>query len=116
MGNPVVHFDITAPDAAKAREFYGELFGWSYNVMPEMNYSLVDTAANGQGIAGGIGEGEPSVTVYIEVPDPQAALDKAVALGATVTQPVDTIPGGMVTLAMFRDPQGLNIGLVKNHQ
>ncbi len=39
------------------------------------NYSLLDH--EGHGIGGGIGEGDPRVTVYIEVDDPQAYLDKA---------------------------------------
>lgn len=115
MANPVVHFDLSVPDAAKARDFYGALFGWKFQVMEEMHYSLVDTDSGGQGIAGGIGEQAQAATVvYVEVPDPQAALDKAVSLGATVAMPVSEVPGGMVTLAMFVDPQGLTIGLVKS--
>lgn len=114
MGNPVVHFELSTPDAAKAREFYGTLFGWKFQVYPEMNYTTVDPEGDGKGIMGGIGQAEEAakmVTVYVEVPDPQAALDRAVALGAKVTQEVMSIPG-MVTLAMFEDPQGLQVGLV----
>jgi uncharacterized protein len=113
MGNPVVHFEITAKDPEKASAFYGELFGWKLNPIPGMGYTLVDTDAAGSGIAGGIGAGDESlVTFYVEVPDVQAALDRAVALGSKVVRPVVGMEGG-VTTAVFSDPQGNVIGLVE---
>ena len=77
-----------------------------------MNYGIVDN--EGQGINGGIGgtdDGKTWATFYVAVPDPQAALDEAVAMGATVVRPVETIPG-MVTLAMFSDLDGNIVGVV----
>jgi predicted enzyme related to lactoylglutathione lyase len=117
MGRPVVHFEIIGKDADKSRDFYGKLFGWNYQVMPEMNYAMVDTDSAGAGIAGGIAgaqEGQgPMVTFYVDVEDPQKALDHAVALGGSVLAPVMTIPG-MVTIAVFADPDGNPVGLVKS--
>ena len=67
MGNPVVHFDITGPNAEDLQTFYSQLCGWKLNPLaPEMHYSLVDTQA-GAGINGGIGaamEGPGGVTFY----------------------------------------------------
>ncbi len=51
--------------------------------------------------------------VYVQVDDPQAALDNAVALGGSVVEPVSDNP--MVTMAIFADPDGNPIGLVKPH-
>src|SRR5437588_4251353 len=102
MGNPVVHFDISGPDAAALQSFYGELFGWAVTSLPEMEYALVDTQA-GSGINGGIGtsrDGNGGVTFYVFSEDLQASLDKAESLGGRTTQPVTVIPG-TVTLAMF---------------
>lgn len=114
MGNAVVHFDITGPNAEELQTFYSELCGWKLNQLaPEMMYSLVDTQG-GSGINGGIGaalEGPGGVTFYVASDDLQASLDKAVSLGGKVTQEVMTIPG-VVVLAMFADPAGNNIGLV----
>jgi predicted enzyme related to lactoylglutathione lyase len=46
------------------------------------------------------------------VPDPQATLDKAVALGASVLMPpTEVVPG--TTIAMFSDPAGNVFGLTK---
>jgi len=113
MGNPVVHFDISGPDPEELQNFYGELFGWKITPVPEMNYALVDTQG-GSGINGGIGgsQGGPGlVAFYVMVDDLQATLDKAESLGGKTTQPVMTIPD-TVTLAMFADPEGHEVGLV----
>ena len=113
MGNPVVHFEIIAKDQEKAAAFYKAMFNWNINVIPQVGYGMVDTDANGSGISGGIGSGDEGwVTVYVEVPNAQAALDKAVSLGCAVVRPVMSIPGA-VTMAVFSDPEGHAIGLVE---
>jgi uncharacterized protein len=113
MGNSVIHFEVTGKDGAKLRDFYGKVFGWQFNVMPEMDYGLVDNG--GKGINGGIGTSPDGgrAMFYVQVDDPQASLDKAEKLGGKTTMPVTEIPG-VVTLAQFADPEGSTIGLVKN--
>jgi hypothetical protein len=32
MGQPVVHFEIIGSDPAKLRSYYGELFGWEFDI------------------------------------------------------------------------------------
>ena len=49
---------------------------------------------------------------FVQVPDLQATLDKAIASGATVLMPPTEIPG-TVTLATFADPEGNVMGLTK---
>jgi uncharacterized protein len=115
MGQPIVHFEIMGRNAAKLQKFYAEMFDWKIgNPAPEMgNYATVDGGSSG--LAGGIGEqpdGASRVSLYVQVPDLQAALDQAVAKGATVLMTPTEIPG-IVTLAMFADPAGNPIGLIK---
>jgi uncharacterized protein len=115
MGNPVVHFEMGAVDDQRLARFYGELFGWSVQTVPGANYTVVDTKGGG-GINGGIGRsqtGEPWSTFYVEVDDLQAVLDKAASLGGRTEMPIVEVPG-MVTFAMFSDPDGLLVGLVKS--
>jgi predicted enzyme related to lactoylglutathione lyase len=115
MGNAVVHFEIGAADDQPLIAFYRQLFGWGLNSMPEGGYTLIDTRGGG-GINGGIGRsqtGEPWSTFYVEADDPQAVLDHAVSLGAQTVMPVTDF-GGMVAIAMFSDPDGLLVGLVKS--
>jgi uncharacterized protein len=113
LGSPIVHFEIMGQDGPALHSFYRELFGWEIDANNEWNYGMV-SAPDGKGIPGGIGAepGEQSrVTIYAEVPDLQAALEKAVALGGKVVmEPADL---GMVQLAQFTDPAGNLFGLVK---
>ena len=115
MGQPIIHFEIIGRDAVKAHKFYADLFGWKVgDAMPDMGmYALVDGASSG--LAGGIGQDDACknrVTIYVQVPDLQATLDKAVAMGGKVAMPPMEIPN-VVTMAMFEDPNGNVIGLIK---
>jgi uncharacterized protein len=118
MGSPVVHFEIGGPDDGPLLRFYGELFGWRLTRVPGgVNYTLVDTQG-GAGVNGGIGKsgtGEPWASFYVEVDDLQAVLDKAESLGGKTVLPITEIPG-MVAFAMFDDPDGLLVGLVKGSE
>jgi uncharacterized protein len=120
MGQPVVHFEIMGSDAEKLGTFYTQLFGWNINADNPVAYGIVEREVNvnaeGIGIGGGIGampEGmDGHVTFYVEVPDVEAALQHAEALGGTrVMGPEKPMEG--VEIAMFTDPEGHAIGLVK---
>jgi uncharacterized protein len=112
MRNPVVHFEIGAADNQSLGKFYSELFGWELREVSE-GYTLVDTRG-GQGLNGGIGRsgtGEPWATFYVEVDDLQAYLDRAGALGGRAVLGITEFPG--MAFAMFDDPDGLLVGLVR---
>ena len=117
MPNPVVHWEITGKDGPKLQKFYADLFGWHVDANNPMNYGMVDTHSE-HGINGGIApeqEATTRVTVYVEVDDLQAYLDKAESLGGKTIMPPTEIPD-TVTLAMFTDPEGNVTGLVKSEQ
>ncbi len=114
MGNAVVHFEVSATDDGPLVAFYGELFGWGLRGFSGGGYTLIDTRG-GRGINGGIGKsqsGNPWSTFYVETEDLQATLDKATWLGGRTVLPVTDF-GGAVTIAMFTDPDGLRVGLVR---
>ena len=115
MGQPVVHWEIGAKDAKKLQDFYRQLFDWKIDVHPEMKYGMVTTGGQG-GINGGIfgteGKRPPYLTFYVQVDDLQAHLDKAVNLGAKAVVPPTPIPG-VGSFAMFHDPEGNLMGLLK---
>jgi len=98
------------------QDFYSSLFGWEVDANNPVGYGLVKTRGK-RGIDGGIAqkrdETSPGVTFYAEVGDPQSALDKAVSMGARVVLPVTTLPN-MATYALFADPDGNVVGVVKN--
>lgn len=37
-----VHIDPPATDLARAKRFYGQVFGWKFQDMPDMNYTLFE--------------------------------------------------------------------------
>ena len=114
MPNPVIHFEIQSNQAEKLQEFYAKLFDWHVDANNPMNYGMVDTRSQ-EGINRGIGptSGPNMVTFYIQVDDLQAYLDRAESLGGTTVMPPTEIPGA-VTFALFTDPEGNKIGLVKS--
>lgn len=113
MPNPVVHFEVMGKDAAKTQKFYADLFDWKVDASNPMNYGVVE-AQDGSGIGGGVGatpDGQTYVTVYVQVDDIDATLEKAGGLGATVVMPKMDVPGGP-TIGLFTDPDGNLVGLV----
>ena len=116
MGQPIMHVEIIGRDARALQRFYGELFGWRISPAggPETGfYGLVDSATSG--VAGGIGQaeaGQSRVTFYVQVPDMQAALDQAAALGGKTLMPPMDVPGGP-RIALFADPDGNVVGLMQ---
>jgi uncharacterized protein len=116
MANPAMHFEIMGKDAAATQRFYREVFDWDVNADNPMNYGVV-AAQDGRGIGGGVGGGHPDgttyVTVYMAVADLQATLDKVEASGGTTVMGPTEIPG-VVTMALFNDPDGNMIGLIKD--
>src|SRR5437764_11062353 len=113
MANPVVHFEVLGKDGAGLQRFYGELFDWKIDSDNPMNYGMVEAGAGG--IPGGVGpsqDGSTLVTIYVQVDDLQAALDKAGKLGGKAVMPPMDVPGGP-SIAQFTDPAGNLVGLVK---
>jgi uncharacterized protein len=118
MGNPITWFEIVGPEPEQAATFYSELFGWHTQSVPESDYILID-AHSASGINGGFAltsEDRPGGTVfYAQGPDIQALLDKAGSLGARTVQPVHEVTD-MATVALFTDPWGNLVGLLKGEE
>lgn len=105
-------FDISTPDAERARRFYQDMFGWPVNALDE-TYALV--GGNDGLPAGGIGQSGPDspytgIVVYFEVDDIDIAIARAERLGGRrVMEPVAT---PLSSIAVFADPDGNLIGLL----
>ena len=118
MGNPVVHFEIVGKDAESLSEFYSSLFDWeAADQIPGGLYGLDPKAENE--VCGHIlptTDDMPVsnyVSIYVQVDDLQASLDKAESLGGKTCVPPQVIPGDNGTFAMFLDPSGNCVGLYK---
>ena len=91
MPAKIVHFEIPAKDATRAKKFYGSLFGWSFKdaQMPGMEYYLTEGTEPGGAISP-VQDGQKGVVVYFDTEDIDASVRKVRELGgkADDSQPI----------------------------
>ncbi len=110
--------ELMAWDVERAKRFYGEAIGWSYEPMqvPDGTYWIIkagDTTVGGmfqlsQPHHAGVPEGWMA---YLAVDDIDARLERAVAAGGTVMRPAFDIPG-VGRIAILKEPGGAGIGWI----
>jgi uncharacterized protein len=124
MGQPVVHFEIIGANPDTLRDYYRELFGWTFSdnapVAPAISeqgkYGFIETMQrpDGTGIPGGVGGGSayaPRALFYVCVPDVETALQNAARLGGTRLLGPAANPNGKVVVGQFADLEGNLIGV-----
>ncbi|MGA9856902.1 MAG: VOC family protein [Solirubrobacteraceae bacterium] len=115
MSHPVIHAEIRSQDADATREFCAALFDWkvaSEGGFP--GYTFMDTGAEG-GPAVAISprqDGEDEVLFFVAVDDVAATLSRAEALGGTIIQPAQQVPG--VSFGVLADAHGHRIGVASS--
>ena len=110
--HPIVHVEFSAQDRTAAGNFYSELFGWSVQQIPEMNYATFETGSIGGGLNPvGDNYSAGTVTVYVHSDDIDATLTKVENLGGKTLVPKSEIPN-VGWYGMFSDPTGNKIGLL----
>ncbi len=121
----VVHFEIPTDDVARAREFYGSIFGWQLQPMEDMGYTLATTTPVGEqthaptepgAINGGMMQRSaetPHPVITIEVDSIDESLKKVEANGGSVMKPRSDM-SGMGWFAYFKDSEGNVLGLWEN--
>jgi predicted enzyme related to lactoylglutathione lyase len=104
LGEPS-HFEIGAPDAGRACEFYAELFGWDFK------HTEHGAHVHTQSTPGGIhSQDEPGVQIFFSVSNLESAAKRVVELGGEVDPERSQGPGGNY-LHSCRDNQGVPFGL-----
>lgn len=93
----LVWFEIPADEPARAKTFYGKLFGWKINPLPHMaDYSHIDTGGPDASPDGGLMKrmhpGQ-SITNYILVPSVTRFMAKVKKLGGDICKPKSAVPG-----------------------
>jgi uncharacterized protein len=118
----VVHFEIPTDDVERAKRFYGSVFGWQLQDMPEMDYTIAHTTGTDPqtqlptepgAINGGLvprTADTPAPVLTIDVDSVDDALKQVVDAGGSVVRPRTAIPG-MGAYAYFTDPEGNTLGL-----
>ncbi|AGW12302.1 VOC family protein [Megalodesulfovibrio gigas] len=111
--------ELMTTDPARARAFYGELLGWTFEDYPSCGcqYAIVKV---GERVIGGIMDMPPEALelgappnwgCYITVDDVDVTVDKAKALGAQAIIEPRNIPE-VGRFAVIRDPQGAVISFI----
>jgi uncharacterized protein len=111
----IVHFDVASEDPERAKKFYASLFGWKFDLVPEFQYNLIETANldGTPGVRGGLGKRMDSsqhITNYFGVKSIDAAMKQVADLGGKVISPKMPVPG-MGYLANCIDTEGNAFGL-----
>jgi predicted enzyme related to lactoylglutathione lyase len=113
MAHQIVHWEIQSQNPVRLHRFYADAFGWIIDASNPMNYGMVGSGGHA-GIDGGIGGSQAPgsrVLVYASVPSIPAALEKIEAHGGRTIMPRTDL--GMVTMALYQDPEGNTMGLVE---
>jgi predicted enzyme related to lactoylglutathione lyase len=110
--------DITTPDAARLRDFYCGVVGWTPTTVPmktHEDYCMHPSPTSDPvaGICNAKGPNQDLPTgwiVYITVADLESSLAQVIALGGALVRPT-VHAGGMGSFAVIRDPAGNHCAL-----
>ncbi|MGH9628735.1 MAG: VOC family protein, partial [Bryobacteraceae bacterium] len=114
--HPSVMFEIIANNQSALKDFYSNVFGWSYQI-GNGGFAYVHFRERTPPLLGGIGQADPSVpgfepghSFYILVDDLSAAIERAVPAGGSRHMPPSTVDG--YSFAMIEGPEGNTVGLI----
>jgi len=108
--NSIVHVEFHSNAPEKTKSFLKDVFGWKFEDMPEMNYSMFEPPS---APGGGLQQAEnlpPGVLDYVLTEDIENTLRKVTTSGGAVVMPKQEIPG-MGWFAVFQDPTGITLAL-----
>jgi len=111
----VAWFDISATDVARAREFYGKLFEWTFTPVAGGGQTL-EIHSRGAAI-GTLRGAEGAISkfngvVYVQVDDVKRASERVTELGGTVAEGFPfNLTNGTGAVSVILDPSGHPLGL-----
>jgi predicted enzyme related to lactoylglutathione lyase len=108
----IVHVEFHVKEPKKVERFYQSLFGWKFDPVPGMDYSLFQAPSGPGGGVGGLqpGNWQPGIINYIFVESVQEYEDKVKRAGGKIIAPKMEVPG-QGWFAVFEDPSGTRMAL-----
>ena len=110
--------DLSTPDPERAKQFYGQLFGWSLDLAQHGSSGYLHIK-NGEKFIGGVPAAQqrdsktpPHWLVYFAVPDVEGATAQATGMGARAFLPPMSLQG-VGRFSVLADPQGAVFALFK---
>jgi predicted enzyme related to lactoylglutathione lyase len=110
----VCYLEMPATDVARSAQFYEEVFGWRTQRRADGTITFTDAVGQVSGVwvTGVQPASSVGILIYIMVDDAVATLEKLVAHGGEISQPIGAhLPE---ITARFRDPAGNLLGLYQN--
>ena len=114
MAGQMVHLEIPAGNTAKAKEFWGGLFGWQFQEYPgePTEYHMTQFSDSQGGAIYGEDDGSRGTRVYFDVDDINAGRERVGELGGEAG---DALPvPSMGWFAVCKDVEGNEFGLWQN--
>jgi predicted enzyme related to lactoylglutathione lyase len=118
VGAPI-WIDLTSSDVERSQEFYGAVFGWTFEAAGPEFGGYINALSDGKPVAG-LNFNDPqwnvpdTWTTYLHTIDAKATLDKAVAAGGFTCAEGPPEPmqiGDRGYMGMLSDPTGAFVGL-----
>jgi uncharacterized protein len=110
MPGEIVHIEIPADDTGQSREFWGGLFGWTFESFPgPSEYHMTRISEQTGGAITNMEPGKKGTRAYFSVDDINAGAARVKELGGTAS---DAMPvPQMGWFATCTDPHGNEFGL-----
>ncbi len=107
----VCYIELPATDIERSAAFYADVFGWRIRQRGDGHTAFDDTTGevSGTWVTGRPPSREPGLLVYIMVDDAVAMVERVIAHGGEIVQPIGA--DAPEVTARFRDPAGNVVGL-----
>lgn len=121
MAHSVCHFEVLADDIERAKRFYADAFGWTFEAWGPPDFYLIRTGPPADpGITEGAlakraerpASGVNGYRCTITVADLDQAMAAIVSAGGRITSEVVAIPG-VGTVASFEDSEGNAVAVMQ---
>ncbi len=102
----IVHVEFHSRNPSKTKQFYAEVFGWKFQDMPEMNYSMFEAPSGpGGGVMTPMEGMQPGVLNYILADSIEKTSKKIEKAGGSIIMSKSEIPN-FGWFAIFSDSEG----------
>lgn len=106
----ICYLEIPAPDLEKAKQFYGEVFGWTFEDVHE-SYCFFRDGQIGGGLDPDLPVAVDGVRLYLSVREIPSTLERIFAKGGEILRDKTAIGDDFGFYAHFRDPNGNSLGI-----
>ena len=108
----IVHVEFHVKEPKKVEKFYATVFGWKFQAVPGIDYSLSEAPSGPGGGVGGLqpGNWQPGVINYLSVPSVDEYQEKVKKAGGKILMPKADVMG-QGWFAIFEDPSGTRMAL-----